>query len=339
MDKKNVLVTGGAGFIGSFLCDVLLKEGNHVICVDDFSTGHVRNIESLLRNPDFQFLKLDISVPFDLETFPELEPFKVKFLGVQEIYHLALPTAVKGFEKYRMPALLTNSLGTKNVLDLAVKYKSRALLTSSATVYGARDASIKAGIDESELGVLDHLNPRACFNEGKRFAETMFTTYADVYGLDCKIARIFRTFGPRMPLFQGHQIPDFILNVLDGQPIVIMGDENSTTTLAYVTDVVDGLTRLMRAEKGIGPVNLGSDVEVKISDIAKQIMTLTESEEVAISYEAQAAHMVPLGLPSLNKAREKLGWIPLVRTEDGLKKAIDYVRANKVLLTNGGNIG
>ncbi len=333
-----MVVTGGAGFLGSFLCDALLKEGHHVICIDNFSTGHVRNIESLLRNPDFQFLKLDISAPFDLESFPELEPFKVKFLGVQEIYHLALPTAVKGFEKFRMAALLANSVGTKNVLDLAVKYKAKVLLTSSATVYGARDASIKAGIAEDELGVVDHLSPRACFNEGKKFSETMFTTYADVHNLDCKIARIFRTFGPRMPLFQGHQIPDFILNVLEGKPIVIMGDENSTTTLAYVTDVVDGLTRLMRAEKGIGPVNLGSDIEVKISDIAKQIMALCEAE-VGLEYEAQAAHMIPLGLPSLNKAREKLGWIPLVRLEDGLKKAIDYVRANKQLLTNGGNGG
>lgn len=309
-----------------------------MIAIDNFSTGHVRNVEPLLRNPDFQFLKLDISQPFDLEAYPELEPFKVKFLGVQEIYHLALPTAVKGFEKFRMSALLTNSVGTRNALEIAVKYKAKILLASSATVYGNHEAKTGTGIHEAELGVMDHLNPRACFNEGKKFAETMFQTYADVHGIDAKIARIFRTYGPRMPLFQGHQIPDFVLNVLDGKPVVIMGDENSTTSLSYATDIVDGMIRLLRAGKTIGPVNLGSDVEMKISDVAKMIMELAESK-VDIEYENLPPHMVNLGLPALDKAREQLGWIPLVRLEDGLKKTIDYVRANKLLLTNGGNGG
>ncbi len=334
MDKKNVLVTGGAGFLGSFLCESLLKEGNHVICIDNFSTGHVRNIESLLRNPDFQFLKLDITEPINLESFPELEPFKVKFLGVQEIYHLALPTAVKGFDEFRMQALLTNSLGTKNVLDLAAKYKSRAVLSSSATVYGERQPGHTDGVEETEFGTLDHLNPRACFNEGKRFAETMFATYADIYKLDLKIARIFRTYGPRMPLFHGHQIPDFVLNALEGKEITIMGDDKSITSLSYVTDIADGLIRLMRAPAGIGPVNLGSDEAITIGEVAAAIMKITE-KQVEIAYEAQPPYMMNLGLPSLAKAREKLGWIPLVRLEDGLKKTVDYIRANKLLLTSG----
>jgi nucleoside-diphosphate-sugar epimerase len=163
----------------------------------------------------------------------------------------------------------------------------------------------------------------------------MFSTYADVYGLDAKIARIFRTYGPRMPLFHGHQIPDFVLNILDGKGISVTGDENTTTALVYVSDVIDGLLRLMRADKGIGPVNLGSDVNLKISEVAKKIMALAESE-VAIAYEPQLVHMIPLALPNLHKAREQLGWLPLVRLDDGLKKTIDYVRANKLLLTNGG---
>jgi UDP-glucuronate decarboxylase len=334
MDKKNVLVTGGAGFIGSFLCEALLKEGHHVICIDNFSTGHVRNIEPLLRNPDFQFLKVDITEPFDLEAFPELEPFKVKFLGVQEIYHLALPTAVKGFDEYRMQALLANSVGTKHVLDIAAKYKSKALLASSATVYGQHDAKMKEGLEETTLGVFDHLNPRACFNEGKRFAETMFATYADVYKLDCKIARLFRTYGPRMALFHGHQIPDFALNILEGEPVVITGDEQSTTALMYVTDAVDGMLRLMKAPADTGPVNIGSDVEVKIEDIAKILMQKGE-KTVEIHYEPHPPFMMHLGLPSLKKAREALSWVPLVRLEDGLLKTMDYVRANKLLLTNG----
>jgi UDP-glucuronate decarboxylase len=334
MDKKTVLVTGGAGFIGSFLCEALLKDGNRVICLDNFSTGHVRNIEPMLRNPDFQFLRLDINEKIDLESFAELEQFKVKFLGIQEIYHLAMPTVVKGFEQFKLQILLANSIGTHNVLELAVKYKSKILLASAATVYGSRAADAD-GVDETELGIVDHLSPRAALNEGKRFAETMFSTYADVYGLDAKIARIFRTYGPRMPLFHGHQIPDFVLNILDGKGISVTGDENTTTALVYVSDVIDGLLRLMRADKGIGPVNLGSDVNLKISEVAKKIMALAESE-VAIAYEPQLVHMIPLALPNLHKAREQLGWLPLVRLDDGLKKTIDYVRANKLLLTNGG---
>ena len=335
MDKKTVLVTGGAGFIGSFLCEALLKEGNRVICIDNFSTGHVRNIEPMLRNPDFQFLRLDINEAFDLESFPELEPFKVKFVGIQEIYHLAMPTAVKGYEQFKMQILLANSMGTRNVLETAVKYKARVLLASAGTVYGNRTEVDTNGVDESELGIVDHLSPRAALNEGKRFAETMFTTYADVYGLDAKIARIFRTYGPRMPLFQGHQIPDFVLNVLDGKALTIMGDENSTTALVYVSDIIDGLIRLMRADKGVGPVNLGSDVTLKLSYVAKKIMALAE-REVDIGYEPQLAHTIRLSLPNLHKSREILGWLPLVRLDDGLRKTIDYVRANKLLLTNNG---
>ena len=333
MDKKIVVVTGGAGFIGSFLCEALLKAGNRVICLDDFSTGHVRNIEPMLRNPDFQFLRLDINEPFDLESFPELEPFKVKFIGVSEIYHLAMPTSVKQYEKFKLQILLTNSVGTRNVLDTAVKYKSRVLLASTGAIYGARPSGDADGVDETELGIIDHLNPRAALNEGKRFAETMFATYGDVFDLDYRVARIFRTYGPRMPLFNGHQIPDFVLSVLDGKPITVMGDAQTTTALLYVSDVVDGLLRLMKADKGVGPVNIGSDQELPISEVAQMIMKLGEVN-VDINYEAQPPHTIPLSLPNLAKAKEQLGWLPLVRLEDGLKKTIDYVRANKILLTN-----
>ncbi len=331
MEKKTVLVTGGAGFIGSFVCEAMLREGNRVICVDNFSTGHIRNIEGLLRNPDFQFLRLDINENFNFETFPELEPFKVKFLGIQEIYHLAVPTTVKGYDQFKMQILLANSVGTRNILEVAVKYKSKILLASAATVYGPPRPDGK-GILETELGLVDHMNSRAALNEGKRFAETMFSTYADVYGLDAKIARIFRTYGPRMPLFHGHQIPDFVLNILDNKNILVMGDANTTTALVYVSDIVDGMLRLMRAEKGIGPVNLGSDQNLKIADVAKKIMQLSENE-VGIDYEPPHPGMIPLGLPNLMKAKEELGWLPLVRLDDGLEKTINYVRANKLLLT------
>lgn len=330
MEKKNVLVTGGAGFIGSFLCEALLKEGHRVICVDDISTGSLLNIDALLRNPDFQFLRLNINEPFAIESFRELDPFKVKFIGIQEIYHLAMPTSVKNYEAFRMHAVLSNSVGIKHVLDVAVKYKAKFLLASSATIYGSH--ADHGMVKEDVLGVFDHLNPRGCFNEGKRFAETMTATYGEVQGIDAKIARIFRTYGPRMPLFHGHQIPDFVLNVLDEEPIVISGDETSATSLTYVTDIVDGMMRLMNAEKGIGPVNIGNDADIAIADIAKKVMDIA-GVTVPIRYEPQPPHMIPLALPALQKAREKLGWIPLVRLDDGLRKTLDYIRANKMLLT------
>lgn len=332
LEQKTALVTGGAGFIGSFLCESLLRAGKRVICIDNFSTGHVRNIESLLRNPDFQFLRLDINVPFDLESFAELDAFKVKFIGVHEIYHLAMPTIAKGFEEYRIPTLLTNSVGTRNVLDIAVKYKSKFLLASSAVIYGSQQGD-KRMCNEQDLGIVDHLTPRAPYNEGKRFAETMTTTYGSVHKIDTKIARIFRTFGPRMPLFQGHQISDFVLSALDGKPLSIAGDAATTTALSYVSDVVDALMRLMHAEPGVGPVNIGSDVELVMKDVAMMIITLAESASEVV-YEAPPPFLTKIGLPDLTKARTALDWIPLVRLDDGLAKTIEYVRANKLLLTN-----
>lgn len=332
LEQKTSVVTGGAGFIGSFLCEALLKAGNRVICIDDFSTGHVRNIEGLLRNPDFQFLRLDINTPFDLETFAELEAFKVKFIGVHDIYHLAMPTVAKGFEKFRIASVLTNSVGTRNMLDIAVKYKARFLLASSAVIYGNRPADKKL-FAETDKGIVDQLSPRAPYNEGKRFAETMVTTYASVHNLDAKIARIFRTYGPRMPLFQGHQISDFVLSALDNKPLAIAGDATATTALIYVSDVVDALLRLMRAEPNIGPVNVGSDTEIFMKDVAGDIIKLAESAS-EIVYEPAPAFLTQMVVPDLTKARNQLSWIPLVRLDDGLAKTIDYVRANKLLLTN-----
>ncbi len=333
-DKKIVLVTGGAGFIGSFLCGELLKEGNRVICIDDFSTGHVRNIDPYLRNPDFQFLRLDINQPFDLEAFPELEPFKVKFLGVQEIYHLAVPTSVKNFDKYRVQTLYANSIGTGNVLNIAQKYKSKLVLGSTSVIYGNRTAE-QVMFDEDYQGKVNHLTPRACYDEGKRFAETMCFTYSDVYGVDTRIARIFRTYGPRMPLFDGHQIPDFVLNALNGQPIVINGDENFKTSMVYVDDLVDGLMKLMSYPENIGPVNIGSNVDLKLVDVAKMIVQMTNSNS-KIEFKEEFEFLTELGLPDVKKAKEKLNWLPVVRLEDGLQKTIDYVRANKILLTEEG---
>jgi UDP-glucuronate decarboxylase len=332
-DKPIAVVTGGAGFIGSFLCEALLKEGKRVICIDNFSTGHVRNIDPYLRHADFQFLRLDINEPFDLESFAELEPFKVKFTGVQEIYHLAVPTSIKHFDDHRLQTLLSSSIGTRNILDLAVKYKSKVLLASSSVVYGSRTKEVTI-FQEDYKGIVDHLTPRACYDEGKRFAETMFSTYAQAQGLETRTARIFRTYGPRMALFDGHQIPDFVMSALNGEDVVINGDKEFKTSMVYVTDVVDGLMRLMSTGTDPGPVNIGSDVDLALSDVAQKIIEMAGSSS-KIVYKEELLFLTELGLPSIVKVKEKLSWFPVVRLEDGLQKTVDYIRANKILLTNG----
>lgn len=333
-DKKNILVTGGAGFIGSHLCEKLLADGARVICVDNLISSALGNIEFLLKNPDFEFIRQDMSAAFDPEQFPELERFKIKFQGIQEIYHLACPMNPKTFEQTRMQTLYANSLGMKNSLDLALRYRAKFLHSSTSTVYGPRPQDNHL-IKESEIGCVDALGNRACYDEGKRFAETCCQTYKEVHKLDIKIARIFRTYGPRERLFSGEMIPDFILNALDNKDIEIYGDETFSTSLCYVTDVVDGLTKLMAMEGDIGPVNLGSDLDLPILDVVKNILEMTGSTSRVV-FQPAIAFMTPLGLPDLTKAKEKLGWMPLVRLDEGLKQIIDYTMAHKNLLTASG---
>lgn len=332
VEKKNILVTGGAGFIGSHLCEELLREGR-VICVDTFITSQESNIDHLLKHPDFEFIHADISQPLELETFPELARFQIKVQGIQEIYHLACPTSPKKFEQFRMQTLLANSVGTKNVMDLAVQYKAKVVFGSSCVVYGNRPTD-NHPFREEEWGTSDILSPRACYDEGKRFAESICATYAQVHDIDVKSARIFRVYGPRMPLFDGQLIPDFITSALEGKPLEIYGDETFATALVYVSDVVDGMIKLMQAPKGIGPVNFGSDVDVKVTDVAKRILQMTGGMS-SIAFKPALLFLTQLGLPDLTKAKEKLGWIPLVTLENGLKETISYTMANRHLLGFG----
>jgi len=330
-EKKNILVTGGAGFVGSHLCERLLKDGHRVICIDNVSTGTIRNIDALLPIPDFQFLRLDVTEPFDLEKFTELAAFKLPFQGIQEIYHLACPTSIKQFDQFKVQTLLANSAGNHQALELARKYKSRILLASSSVVYGTRSKDHPV-VDEKDLGqVTDQLSERACYDEGRRFSETMFATYAQVYKLDTRIARIFRTYGPRMPLNDGQLIPDFILNAIDGKDLTVYDHGNFRTSLAYVLDVVDGLVRVMGAGENPGPVNVGSDQDMAIMDIAKLIVKMTDSTS-KIKTGEDLLFLSELPLPRIARARE-LGWLPLVRLEDGLAKTIEYMKANRLLLS------
>lgn len=325
-EKKNVIVTGGAGFLGSHLCERLLQNAK-VICIDDLSNSSIHNIEHLLQYPDFEFIKYDVNNPIDLDSFEELDKFRVKFQGVQEIYHLACPTSPKNFERLKIHSLWANSMAMISTLDLAVKYKAKYVFTSSSVVYGP-PADATTIFNEKDEGIVNHLSPRACYDEGKRFAETCVETYRQVYGIDAKIARVFTTYGPRMRLRDGMLIPDFILHALEGKDLVIYGDGEMTQTFAYVTDVVDGLMKLMLAGPDVPIVNLGSDHMLKVADVAQAIIDMTESTS-QIVFEDELLFLTKKGTPDLRRAKEQLNWLPLIRLEDGLRRTIDYAIANK----------
>jgi len=327
-EVKNILITGGAGFLGSHLCDRLMEEGN-VICVDNLvGGGNINNVKPLLQRPNFRFIKHDVNQPLDMGAFQEIRDFRVDVHGLQEIYHLACPTSAKNFNQLRVETLQANSLGILNILELAKAYKARMLFTSSSVVYGPK----KAGgfYKENEAGTVNFTGPRSCYDEGKRFAETAIVTYRDFYGLEAKIVRVFRTYGPREMLFDGQMIPDFVLQALTNKPLVIYGDENFSTSLCYVSDMVEGLIKTMESKER-GPINLGHPQEHKLADLARKIIDMTGSQS-KIEFRPPLLFMTPLGMPDISLAREKLGWFPVTRIEDGLKEIIEYVKANWMLL-------
>jgi UDP-glucuronate decarboxylase len=325
-EKKNVLVTGGAGFIGSHLCERLLKDAK-VICVDNFSNSDPATINHLLQYPDFEFINYDVNKPIDLDKFDELDKFKVKFQGIQEIYHLACPTSPRDFEKLKLASLWANSTAMVNTLDLAVKYHAKFLFTSSAVVYGD-DQGKGDKFKESNLGVVNQLSERACYDEGKRFAETCVETYRQVYGIDSKIARVFTTYGPHMKMFDRQLIPDFIINSLEGKDLVIYGDETFSTSLCYVSDVVDGLVRLMGTGPEVKIVNLGGEKAIRYAEVAELIIKMTNSTS-RLMFEKPLLFLTQKGLPDIALAKDSLEWLPLVRLEEGLRKTIDYIIARK----------
>jgi len=329
MQKKNILVLGGAGFIGSNLCERLVAENVNVICVDNFITSQEQNINHLLKQPNFEFLKHDINESLDLEKARELKNFQLPVFGIQEVYNLACPTTVQHFEKLKLETIRANSMGMYNSLELAVKYKSKFLQASSSVVYGEADKAEKY-VEEKFQGPLNQLDPRACYDEGKRFAETMVEVYKGRNKLDVKIARIFRTYGPKMPLGDGQMIPDFILNSLEGKDMEIFGDTKFKTTLCYVTDIVEALIKLMDSDVS-EPINLGGTEILTWKQIAEKTKEITGSKS-KVTHHDEKLFMRELPFPNIQKAKDELGWIPLIGLADGLKKTIDYMQAHKSLV-------
>lgn len=323
-DRKNILVAGGAGFIGSHLCDELVRE-NNVVCLDNFITGQEENIDHLLENPQFEFLRHDVTIPFSIDQFPELKKFRVESLGFQEIYHLACPTSPKEYHRVPIETLHANALGTINICKLATEHKAKLVHLSTSAVYG--EPLEYEPFKEEYLGMVNAVGPRSCYNEGKRFAETIVANYTREFGLQAKIARVFNTYGPRMRTDDGRMIPDFIISVLKKEPIVIYGGPDDASSYCYVSDIVDALIKLMAAETPeLAIFNIGSESLVKFVDVAEIIMHQV-GVTVPIQYESHLPYTQEQGVPDISKAKEVLRWFPVVKLEVGLRKAIDYMKA------------
>lgn len=328
IENKNVLVLGGAGFIGSHLCEELVKRGDNVVCVDNFVSSDVENIRSLLEYPNFEFIRHNIAEDIDFVDNPGLKKFKVEVQGFQEIYNLACPTAPKDYAKFPVETAIANSVGVVNSLEWAKKFKARYLLTSTSAVYGNPPAD-GTPVKENYYGLVDYLGPRAGYNEGKRFAETLVMTYRDAYQLNTSIARIFSTYGPRMLQHSGRQVPDFIRAAVAGEELEIAGSEESIISFCYVKDVVEGLIALMASEIS-EPVNLGSEQAITMTEVAQKIIELTNSTST-INYSNRYAYSNQPAIPDISKAKDELNWFPLVSIEDGLREAIEYYRATAFL--------
>jgi UDP-glucuronate decarboxylase len=321
--KKNIIVTGAAGFIGTNLCERLVKEAN-VIAIDNYITGKQANIDMLLQNPNFEFIKHDITDPIELEAFPELKKFQVDVQGIQTIYNLACPTSPKDHEQFAIEILGANSYGVKNTLDLALKHKATYVHTSSQHIYGQPKDSNP--LKEDYSGMVNPIDHRSAYDEGKRFAETIIANYQRKFEMNTKTARVFTTFGPKMAIKDGRGVPDFIVNALNNKDLEVYGDENTENTFCYVDDVIDALIRLEKSDIST-PINIGHYEKMKLVDIANKIIELSDSSSKVV-FKKPDWHATSYNIPDITLAKERLGWFPLVALDEGLTKTIEFTRAN-----------
>ena len=313
--RKRILVTGGAGFVGSHLCDALLAAGHEVLCADNFFTGNKANIESLLDHPYFELIRHDVTFPLYVE--------------VDEIYNLACPASPIHYQHDPVQTLKTSVHGAINMLGLAKRLKARILQASTSEVYG--DPNVHPQPEEY-WGNVNPIGPRSCYDEGKRCAETLFFDYHRQFRLPIKVARIFNTYGPRMHPNDGRVVSNFIVQALRGDPITIYGDGKQTRSFCFVSDLVEGLRRLMDAPEDVtGPINLGNPGEFTMIELAEAVIRLTGSASPMV-FRPAPVDDPRQRQPDITKARGKLGWEPTIPLEQGLVHTIAYFDR---LLTRG----
>lgn len=307
MKKNRVLVTGGAGFLGSHLCDRLLADGNDVICVDNLFTGSKDNIRHLLENPYFEFIRHDVTQPL--------------FVECDQIYNLACPASPKWYQKDPIYTFQTSVYGAMNCLGLAKRTGARILQASTSEVYG--DPNIQPQ-PESYWGNVNTIGIRSCYDEGKRAAETLFFDYHRKHDVDIKVMRIFNTYGPRMDIGDGRVVSNFIVQALRGEDITIYGEGNQTRSFCYVDDLIEGMVRLMNSRDGFtGPVNIGNPGEFTIKELAEIVIELTGTDSKLV-YEPLPSDDPTRRKPFIDLAKKELNWEPHIQLREGLKRTIEY---------------
>ena len=307
---KTILITGGAGFIGSHLCAKLLREGNKVICLDNLITGCTRNISKLYSSPNFKFIDHDITHPYYEK-------------NINEIYNLACPASPVQYQKNPIKTIKTCTIGVINMLGLARKNNAKILQASTSEIYGNPQFSPQ---NEKYNGNVNVLGIRSCYDEGKRCSETLFMDYHREHGIKIKIARIFNTFGPNMMIDDGRVVSNFITQSLENKPLTVYGNGNQTRSFQYVDDLIEGLIKLMRSDDDfIGPVNLGSTDEISINELSKIIIKLTNSSSKII-YQKLPQDDPVVRNPDINLAKNKLLWNPKFDLTKGLLKTIKFFK-------------
>ncbi|MDZ7620381.1 MAG: UDP-glucuronic acid decarboxylase family protein [Patescibacteria group bacterium] len=307
---KRILVTGGAGFLGSHLCERLVGAGHDVICLDNFFTSQKSNVTHLLAHRNFELIRHDVTLPI--------------FLEVDEIYNLACPAAPGHYQYNPIKTMKTSVMGAINVLGMAKRCGAKVLQASTSEVYGEPEVHPQP---ESYRGSVNPIGPRACYDEGKRAAETLFMDYHRRNGVNVRIVRIFNTYGPRMHPFDGRVVSNFIRQSLQGEPITIFGDGSQTRSFCYRDDLIEGIIRMMDApDELVGPINLGNPVEFTIHELAERVVAQTGTNST-IRYEPLPQDDPTQRQPDITLAKNQLGWEPTIPLQEGLEKTIAWFRS------------
>lgn len=305
---KRVLVTGGAGFLGSHLCDLLIQQGHEVICLDNYFTGRKSNVAHLLDHYRFELVRHDIINPYMAE--------------VDEIYHLACPASPVHYQYNPIKTLKTSFLGTMNMLGLASRVKARMMMASTSEIYGD---PLEHPQNEDYWGNVNTIGPRACYDEGKRIAETLCVNYQKHQNVDVRIVRIFNTYGPRMHPEDGRVVSNFIIQALSGEEITVYGDGSQTRSFCYFSDLIDGFLRVMESPKSYGPINLGNPREFTIKELAMMIKDTLGSKSPIVFKDLPQDDPIQRK-PDIGRAQKYFGWSPQISLEVGLEKTIEYFK-------------